>query len=90
MAVYIVIIGAAAFLEKPALMGLDATQLNGLLATAMTAVAGVALAVKGPWVPITKPTLEGIGDGATIGVASVFYCAGIASAFRIRRAASSP
>jgi drug/metabolite transporter (DMT)-like permease len=39
------------------LKGLDATQLNGLMAIAMTAVAGVALTVRGPRLPMTKRTL---------------------------------
>jgi bacterial/archaeal transporter family protein len=77
MATYVVIIGVGAFLEKPALRTLDATQLNGLMAIAMTAVAGVALAVKGTWLPMTRGTLAGLGVGAMIGVASVFYFLGL-------------
>ena len=48
MGSYIVLIGVGAFLEKPALKGLTATQLNALMGIAMTAVADIALAVKGP------------------------------------------
>jgi drug/metabolite transporter (DMT)-like permease len=77
MAIYVAIIGVGAFLEKPALRDLDATQLNGLMAIAMTAVAGVALAVKGTWLPMTKGTLGGLGVGAMIGLASVFYFLGL-------------
>jgi len=77
MAVYIVLIGVGAFLEKPALKGLDATQLNGLQSLAMTVVAAVALAVEGPRLPMTKRALAGIGVGAMIGVASVFYFLGL-------------
>jgi drug/metabolite transporter (DMT)-like permease len=77
MAGYIGIIGVGAFLEKPALRGLDATQLNGLMAIAMTAVAALGLAVKGPRPPITKRTLAGVGVGAMIGIASVFYFLGL-------------
>jgi uncharacterized membrane protein len=77
MAIYVFIIGVAAFLEKPALRGLDATRLNALMAIAMTAVAGVALAVKGTWLPMTKGTLAGFGVGAMIGTASVFYFLGL-------------
>jgi drug/metabolite transporter (DMT)-like permease len=77
MAGYIVIIGVGAFLEKPALRGLDATQRNGLVAIAMTAVAAFALAVKGPRLPMTKRTLAGVGVGAMIGVGSVFYFLGL-------------
>ena len=67
MTTYIVIIGVGAFFEKPALRGLDATQLNFLMAIAMTAVAAIALAVQGPRLPMTKRTLAGIGVGAMIG-----------------------
>lgn len=77
MATYVVIIGVGAFLEKPALKGLDATQLNALMAIAMMAVAIIALAVQGPRLPMTKRTLAGIGCGAVIGVASVFYFQGL-------------
>jgi drug/metabolite transporter (DMT)-like permease len=77
MAAYIAIIGVAAFLEKPALRGLDATQLNGLMAIAMAAVAGIALAVERTRLPMTKRTLGGIGVGAMIGIASVFYFFGL-------------
>ena len=72
MGIYIVMIGVGAFLEKPALKGLSATQLNALMGIAMTAVAGVALAVKGPRLPMTKRTLGGLGVGVMIGAASVF------------------
>jgi drug/metabolite transporter (DMT)-like permease len=75
--IYIVIVGVGAFLEKPALKGLDATELNGLMAIAMTAVAAIALATRGPRLLMTKRTLEGLGVGATIGVASVFYFLGL-------------
>lgn len=77
MACYIAIIGVGAFLEKPALRGLDATQLNALMAIAMTAVAFVGLAVKGPRPPATKRSLAGVGVGAMIGIASVFYFLGL-------------
>jgi drug/metabolite transporter (DMT)-like permease len=77
MGIYIVMIGVGAFLEKPALKGLAATQLNALMGIAMTAVAGVALAVKGPRLPMTKRTLGGLGVGVMIGAASVFYFLGL-------------
>jgi hypothetical protein len=67
MGIYIVMIGVGAFLEKPALKGLTATQLNALMGIAMTAVAGVALAVKGPRLPMTKRTLGAVGVGIMIG-----------------------
>jgi uncharacterized membrane protein len=77
MGAYIVLSGVGAFLEKPALRSLDPTQLNVLQAIAMTAVAGVALAARGPRLPLTKRTLGGIGVGVTIGIASVFYFLGL-------------
>ncbi len=73
MGIYIVMIGVGAFLEKPALKGLTATQLNALMGIAMTAVAGITLAVKGPRLPMTKRTLGVLGVGVMIGTASVFY-----------------
>jgi drug/metabolite transporter (DMT)-like permease len=77
MGAYLVIIGVGAFLEKPALRGLDATQLNGMMAIAMTAVAGVALVIEGPSLPMTKRSLAVVGVGGMIGVASVFYFLGL-------------
>jgi transporter family protein len=77
MGLFIFLSGVGAFLEKPALRGLDATQLNGLQAIAMTAVAGLALAVEGHRLPMAKRTLGGIGVGAMIGVASIFYFLGL-------------
>jgi len=77
MGIYVVMIGVGAFLEKPALKGLAATQLNALMGIAMTAVAGIALAVRGPRLPMTKRTLGGLGVGVMIGTASVFYFLGL-------------
>ncbi len=77
MGTYVIIVGVGAFLEKPALNGLDATELNGLMAIAMTAVAGIALAVRGPRLPKPKRSLQGIGVGAMIGLASVLYFLGL-------------
>jgi len=74
---YVVLIGIGAFLEKPALRGLDATQLNGLMAIAMTAVALVAFAVEGPRMPMSLQSLGGLGVGAMVGLASVSYFLGL-------------
>jgi drug/metabolite transporter (DMT)-like permease len=76
---YVVIIGIGAFLEKPALRGLDATQLNGLMAIAMTAVALVAVGVEGPRMPMSRQSLGGLCVGAIVGVASVAYFLGLRS-----------
>ena len=77
MGAYVVLSGVGAFLEKPALKGLDPVQLNGLQAIAMTVVAGAALGAKGPRLPMTRRTTAGIGVGAMIGVASIFYFLGL-------------
>ncbi len=77
MGIYVVMTGVGAFLEKPALKGLAATQLNALMGIAMMAVAGIALAVRGPRLPMTKRTLGGLGVGVMIGTASVFYFLGL-------------
>jgi drug/metabolite transporter (DMT)-like permease len=74
---YVVVIGTAAFLEKPALAELDATQLNGLMAISMTAVAGVALIVERRSLPVTTRSLGAAGVGALIGVGSVAYFLGL-------------
>src|SRR5581483_1291779 len=77
MGVYIALVGVSAFLEKPILSEMDATQLNALLSIAMTAVAAVTLAVAGPQLARSKDALAGIGLGAMIGVGSVFYFLGL-------------
>ena len=77
MAGYVLIIGIGAFLEKPALRGLDATQLNGLMAFSMTAVALVAFVIEGPKMPTSPRSLGGLGVGAMVGVASVAYFLGL-------------
>lgn len=77
MGAYIVIVGVGAFLEKPALRALDATQLNALMAVAMTVVAFVAFTVEGPKVQMSLRSLGGLGVGAMIGTASVFYFLGL-------------
>lgn len=77
MATYVIIIGVGTFLEKPALRELDATQLNGLMAIAMTTIALIAIGVKGSRLPMTRRSLSGFAVGAMIGVASVFYFLGL-------------
>ena len=77
MGTYVVIVGVGAFLEKPALQALDATQLNALMAIAMTAVAFVAFTVEKPKVQMSLRSLGGVGVGAMIGTASVFYFLGL-------------
>jgi drug/metabolite transporter (DMT)-like permease len=76
---YIMLVGIGAFLEKPALRGLDATQLNGMMALAMTAVGLIAFVVEGPRMPMSSRTLGAVGVGAMVGVASVSYFLGLRS-----------
>jgi drug/metabolite transporter (DMT)-like permease len=77
MGLYVLLVGAGSFLEKPILGAMDATQLNALLSITMTAVAGVTLAVMGPPLPGKGGTLLAVGLGAMIGVGSVFYFLGL-------------
>lgn len=77
MAAYVAIVGVAAFLEKPALKGLDPAQLNALMAIAMTGVAGTALGISGARLPETRRALPAVGVGALIGIASVLYFLGL-------------
>jgi drug/metabolite transporter (DMT)-like permease len=77
MGLYILLVGAGSFLEKPILSAMDATQLNVLLSITMTAVAGVALAVMGPPLPRSRSSLVALALGAMIGVGSVFYFLGL-------------
>lgn len=74
---YVLIVGLGAFLEKPALRGLDAVQLNGLMALAMTAVALVAFALERPRAQMSIRGLGAVGVGAMVGVASVAYFLGL-------------
>ena len=77
LAVYVALVGISTFLEKPALQGLDATQLNALQGIAMGVVASIALAVRGGSLQPTKHALEGALVGAMVGVASIFYFLGL-------------
>ena len=77
MGIYVVIVGVGVFLEKPALKGLQPTELNALMALSMTFVALTALAVKGPPIPTSKRSLGVLGVGVMIGAASVFYFLGL-------------
>lgn len=77
MAAYVVVVGVGAFLEKPALRGLDATALNALMSVAMASVAGVALAAGGHRLPNRRRSLAAVGVGAMIGTGAVFYFLGL-------------
>lgn len=73
MTAYTVLVGVSAFLEKPALRYLDPTELNAFVATGMTIVAGAALALRGPVLPMHWRTLLPAAVGLMIGLASVLY-----------------
>ena len=73
MAAYTVLVGVSAFLEKPVLRYLDPTELNAFMAGGMTIVAGGALALHGPGLPMHWRTLLPAAVGLMIGLASVLY-----------------
>jgi drug/metabolite transporter (DMT)-like permease len=73
MGAYTLLVGVSAFLEKPVLRYLDPTELNAFMATGMTIVAGAALAMHGPGLPMHWRTLLPAAVGLMIGLASVFY-----------------
>jgi drug/metabolite transporter (DMT)-like permease len=77
LATYVALVGISTFLEKPALQGLDATQLNALQGMGMGIVASIGLAVRGGSVQPTKHALGGALVGAMIGVGSIFYFLGL-------------
>jgi uncharacterized membrane protein len=59
LAAYVALIGVRTFLEKPALQGLDAMQLNALQALGMAAVATIALTARGDQLRPTGHALQG-------------------------------
>ncbi len=74
---YIVLIGVATFLEKPALQHLDPFQLNALDAIGMAAVGIVTALIfdhslsRQPW------SLAGMGLGAMMALGAIFYYLGL-------------
>ncbi|HET9848589.1 MAG TPA: EamA family transporter [Candidatus Dormibacteraeota bacterium] len=77
MAAYALLVGLSAFLEKPVLRYLDPTEMNAFIATGMTIVAGAALALHGPGLPMHWRTLLPAAVGLMIGLASVLYFLGL-------------
>jgi drug/metabolite transporter (DMT)-like permease len=77
LGLYVTLVGVSTFLEKPALRGLDATQLNALLAIGMLVVAGVALATHRHPPKPGRRMAGSIGVGAMIGLGSIFYFLGL-------------
>jgi bacterial/archaeal transporter family protein len=77
LTIYVALVGISTFLEKPALQGLDATQLNALQAIGMVVVASIALAVRKGSLQPTKHAFSGALVGAMIGAGSIFYFLGL-------------
>ena len=80
---YILLAGTSAFLEKPILAHLSATELNGLVAVGMLAVGGVGLllrdhAAQGRPGEVRQARGAAVGIGAVIGLAVIFYYLGLA------------
>lgn len=75
MAVYVVLVGVASFVESPVGRGLGAFQLNALIRTGSLAAAVVALiAAHGLTFPAARPAIVGLGIGLQTGIGSFFYC----------------
>ena len=77
LAAYILLVGTGAFLEKPGLQGLDATQLNALQAAGLAVVACVALIVRRDSVSPDRADLGALMVGMMIGLGSIFYFLGL-------------
>jgi drug/metabolite transporter (DMT)-like permease len=78
LAANVVLIGAATFLEKPALgHGLSPLQLNAFQTTGTFAVAVVAVLARRQSVPVGVRSWEGVGLGAAFGLAAICYFLGL-------------
>jgi drug/metabolite transporter (DMT)-like permease len=78
VAVYVLLVGVASFIEKPAGRGFGAFQLNALIRTGSLAAAAVALIfAHGPAFPATSYLLAGLGIGLITGAGSMLYCFGL-------------
>jgi drug/metabolite transporter (DMT)-like permease len=70
---YILLVGAGAFLEKPALRGLTALQLNALVALGMAIVAVAAVVARDHRVPTGSAALGAGGVGILLGLGALGY-----------------
>jgi len=78
VAVYVVLVGVASFVEKPAGRGFGAFQLNALIRAGSLAAAAVALVfAHGLALPATGYLLAGLGIGLITGAGSMLYCFGL-------------
>jgi drug/metabolite transporter (DMT)-like permease len=78
VAIYVVLVGIASSIEKPAGRGFGAFQLNALIRAGSLAAAAVALVfVHGLAFPTARYLLAGLGIGLLTGVGSMLYCFGL-------------
>ncbi|MGH2615985.1 MAG: EamA family transporter [Thermomicrobiales bacterium] len=73
LGVYIVLVGVGVFLQKPALRGLTALQLNALTALGMAMVALAAVGVRDRRIPTGPAALATAGVGILLGLGGVGY-----------------
>ena len=80
VAVYVLLVGVASFIEKPAGRGFRVIQLNALIRAGSLAAAAVALVfAHGFAFPATSYLLTGLGIGLITGAGSILYCYGSCS-----------
>src|SRR5262252_1638306 len=78
VAVYVLLVGVASFIEKPAGRGFGAFQLNAIIRVGSLAAAAVALVfAHGPAFPAAGYLFAGLGIGLITGVGSMLYCFGL-------------
>ena len=78
VAVYVLLVGVASFIEKPAGRGFRVIQLNALIRAGSLAAAAVALVfAHGFAFPATSYLLAGLGIGLITGAGSILYCYGL-------------
>jgi drug/metabolite transporter (DMT)-like permease len=74
---YIVLVGIGVFLEKPALRGLTALQLNALTALGMAVVAVAAVGARDRRLPTGSAALGASGVGLLLGLGAIGYYLGL-------------
>lgn len=75
--VYVVLLGVATFLEKPAMKSLTALQINALTGIGIAVAGLVATLFHDPGLPSLRPAMVGLGIGLMIGIGSIFYFFGL-------------
>lgn len=75
--VYVVLLGVATFLEKPAMKREDAVQINFLIAIGAAVAAALALLLRDPSLPRARSVALALGIGVLIGGGSVFFFLGL-------------